>query len=602
MLRARGGVGREGGPRSRGEGGTGGRGGTLRAAEGAMGLRMLRRKPLWLIRRQAEEAAPDTLRVYDLVSLLAVGVGGTIGSGIFVLAGTIAHQFAGPATCLSWLAAGLACFVTALAYAELACRIPSAGSTYSFGIHGIGEIFGVYGAFFLTLEYGIAGSAVARSWGDKVAFYASELGALGCSNDQNDVQHCWINSLNGSSVNLGAAFLCMLMVSILLGGVEMGRIALNILVVFKVSLVIFVIFVGGMYFDSANLVPFIPEPAEDMTGGAHGIFLGSTIAFFGYIGFDEVTCLVMEATRPHRDVPVAIVATIIIITILYILASLVLVGMVPASEINDNEGFGSAFKYVGATWAVHIVMVGQILVVLPAVVLVSFLPQSRLQATVALDGMLPKVFSHKAANGNFVYGVIASGIMMTLTSLFVPFHNLNDLISGGILLSFILTNVALMFIRVRHERQAGVLITIFSFASAFLGLGYVKSWGSGVTIFFTILTLVTFGALWARVRRLEEDKVDTFRVPMVPLIPCLAVQINWFLFAQLSSQGLAQVAVFVVVIAFIYMLYAFYSMARGGDHVRLAGSESEDELTMQDSSDHHNERNTPRPELELSVT
>ncbi|GBG25265.1 Cationic amino acid transporter 1 [Hondaea fermentalgiana] len=544
-----------------------------------MATRLLRRKPLWLIKQQAEDQAPSTLRVYDFVSLLAVGVGGTIGSGIFVLAGTIAHAYAGPATCLSWLGAGLTCLVTALAYAELACRIPSAGSTYSFASHAAGEIFGVYGAFFLTLEYGLAGSAVARSWGDKVAYYASDLEVLGCRNDEQGIETCWINSLGGSGVNPGATLLCILMVSVLLGGVEMGRKALNVLVVFKILLVLFVIIVGALYFDPANISPFIPDPAPDanMVGGSHGIFLGSTIAFFGYIGFDEVACLVMEATDPHRDVPVAIIATIFIITVLYILASFVLVGMVPTASINADEGFGSAFAYVGADWAVHIIMIGQILVVLPAVVLVSFLPQSRLQATVAIDGMLPRIFAHKASNGNFVYGVILSGIFMTLTSTFVPFHNLNDLISGGILLSFILTNICLLFVRVQHRRQPMILIILFVIGTALTGFATVKAWGDTLSYAFGFATLVIFVVLALVICGLDiDDKVETFRVPLVPLIPCVAIQANWFLFAQLSSQGLVQVAVLLGAIAAAYILFALYSTTRGGDHVRLAGSEDED--------------------------
>jgi len=480
---------------------------------------------------------------------------------------------------------------TSLAYAELSCKIPSAGSTYTFAYHALGEVFGLLGACFLTFEYGLSGSAVARSWGDKVAYYMGEVGVFGCSNSESG--GCFVNELWGTSINLGAGFICTLMVLVLLQGVELGRVALNILVCFKVALVLFVIAFGFSHFEKSNVSPFISDHTDETIGGINGILIGSTSAFFGYIGFDEVACLTMEAINPAKDVPAAIIGTIAIITVLYVLASLALVGMVPHSEIDVDEGFGSALGYVGATWAVHLVMLGQVLVVLPAVVFVGFLPQSRLLATVAGDGMLPHIFTWKDDHGNFRYGVILSGALMTMISVFTPFHALNDLISGGILLSFILTNTSLLVLRAHHENSAVICILLHLFTSAFLGALLSSQNVSWILVGITFVSELTLLAFLRNIMRWhahpEESKTaDHFEVPGVPFVPGLAISANWILLAQISVQGMVKIALFILSVVVIYVIFRF--LERVNRHTLLEDSE-------EDSGDEEGENVT---EIELT--
>mmetsp|Transcript_13449 Transcript_13449/g.24063 ORF Transcript_13449/g.24063 Transcript_13449/m.24063 type:complete len:557 (+) Transcript_13449:286-1956(+) len=546
---------------------------------------MFKRKPLWVIHKQAEEGGEH--KVYDLLSLLAVGIGGTIGSGIFVLSGAISRTAAGPATVISWLLAGLVSMITALAYAELGCRIPSPGSTYNFAYVGLGELFGVLGAWFLTLEYGFAGAAVARSWGDKVAYYAGELDILGCTTES----PCWLNRLGGTNLNISAAFICILSNFVLMRGVNLGRIFLNVLVFLKVSLVIFVIVVGYMNFDSKNLSPFIPphsEPTEEnpepVVGGFHGVFLGATIAFFGYIGFDEVACLSAEATNPRRDIPLAILGTLFVVALLYLLASLALVGMVPYTHIHESEGFGSAFRHVGAHVAMHVVMIGQIAIVLPAVVLVSFLPQSRLLGAVGRDGLLPNAFTRIDDSGNFVVGVVFSACVMTTIALLVPFRELNDLISGGIILSFILTNTSLIMVRLERTWVSNLVVTVYNSVAFATALVWTKTDNILATAALVLLLIVVIAFLGRQKRAnlFEEDgknNSEGFKVPGVPYVPAIAIFSNYCMLAQLSRKGFTQLGIlfFVAIVPYlIFRAHNYFSVK----HIAVSRDEDQNDMTI----------------------
>jgi APA family basic amino acid/polyamine antiporter len=519
----------------------------------------LRRKPFHVIAEQAAAAAGHDggeHRVYGFCSLLAVGVGGAVGSGIFVLSGEISVTYAGPATCLSWLIGGAVCAATALAYAELSCVVPSAGSTYSFAYFGLGEVFAVLGAWFLSIEYGMASAAVARSWGDKVAFYASDMGLLGCGLGQppGGKSACWINSLGGSQVNVAAFALFGAVVLVVNRGVSFAKNIANVLVALKVSLVLFVIVAGASHFNAANVRPFIvPEGADaQLVGGWRGVLTGTTTAFFGFIGFDEVCCLSLEAVRPKRDVPLAVLGTIAVITVLYVLASLVLTGMVHYSEIDSNEGFGSAFRKVGAAWAFHIVMLGQILVVLPAVVLLGFMPQARLLASLARDGLLPRRFARADARGSLVWGNLSAGAALCIVALLVPFRRLNDLISGGILLAFQLTNASLLVVRCGNDAVAlvavALLVVLTGLCAATLTAGWYRAaLGMGLPAAAVLL------ALLPRTQpRVEAAGPDTFAAPGVPIVPGLALLANWCLVAEIEPAGLTMLGVLIAVALAVY--------------------------------------------------
>ena len=275
------------------------------------------------------------LTVFDLVS---IGVGGTIGSGIFVLCGFIAHQFAGPATCISWAIAGAAACLSGICYAELACRMPAAGSSYVYVYASMGELPAVLVAACLTLEYGISASAVARSWGDK------------CFEWMNKDLGFDYSAFAGNTFNPLAALIATASVLLLMGGVKESKSVTNFFTVTKICVVIFMSVIGVILMQPGqNLTPFVPPQF-----GFAGILRGATSSFFGYIGFDEVCCVAGEAINPQRNMPLAIVLSLAIVTFLYILAALALTGMVPFDQISEVSGFPVAFEDRGWTWASQI--------------------------------------------------------------------------------------------------------------------------------------------------------------------------------------------------------------------------------------------------------
>jgi len=340
--------------------------------------------------------------------LICIGIGGTVGSGVFVLTGIIARQYAGPGVVLSWLIAGVGCCFSAMSYAELSSRIPSAGSSYAYVYCALGEFPAVLAAWCLSLEYGISGSAVARSWGDKVNAYvklhlSGPEDAVPSGSGGGGGGFGWpaldLSLLSGGGFNLAAGLLQVGAVLVLLAGVEVGKVTVNAFTVLKMALVLFMIVGGLALYDSANLAGgWTPM-------GYSGVLRGATSCFFGYIGYDEVCCMAAEAKDPHKTLPRAVFGTIAIVTVFYCFASLALVGMQPYTEVSLDSGFSAAFASRGWRWAEHVVALGEI-VTLPLVVLVSFLAQPRLLYAMADDGLIPRLFAEVDGNGNLRKNIV----------------------------------------------------------------------------------------------------------------------------------------------------------------------------------------------------
>ena len=233
-----------------------------------------------------------TMSTFDLI---CIGIGGTVGSGVFVLTGIIARQYAGPGVVLSWLIAGIGCCFSAMSYAELSARIPSAGSSYAYVYCGLGEFPAVIAAWCLSLEYGISGSAVARSWGDKVNSYVTSQIQNGIPTETPTHVFWPLDPNNG--LNLAAGLLQLGAVCVLLAGVDIGKMTVNFFTIVKMLLVLYMIIGGLMLFDSRNVeMGWMPM-------GYSGVLRGATSCFFGYIGYDEVCCMAAEAKDPHRSLP-----------------------------------------------------------------------------------------------------------------------------------------------------------------------------------------------------------------------------------------------------------------------------------------------------------
>eukprot|EP00804_Cyclotella_cryptica_P017874 CCRYP_001257-RA/>CCRYP_001257-RA protein AED:0.07 eAED:0.07 QI:0/0.66/0.5/0.75/1/1/4/1584/350 len=275
------------------------------------------------------------LTLFDLVSIC---VGGTIGSGIFVLNGLIAHSYAGPAVFLSWIISGFAALLSGCCYAELSGRIPSTGSSYAYAFVALGELPAFLAAGMLSLEFLLSGSAVARSWGDKVVEWARV---------QLSASDRVIHLLQpGYNVNPMACLVSILATILVTMGIKESKIVTDFFTWIKVSLVLFMTIGGYLLFNADNVTPIIPPEF-----GVSGVLHGAMSSFFGYLGFDAVCCVAGEAINAERNVPLSIMITLGFVTSLYVSASLALVGMQNYTEISSESGYPVAFHANGVEWA-----------------------------------------------------------------------------------------------------------------------------------------------------------------------------------------------------------------------------------------------------------
>jgi APA family basic amino acid/polyamine antiporter len=391
-------------------------------------------------------ANDDDRNKFTLIDLISIGVGGTIGSGIFVLTGFVAHTYAGPATFISFALSGVAALASAPSYAEFAAQLPdSNGSTYAFCFVSMGEYAAVIAGACLTLEYGVSGAAVARSWGDKVKeWWMSSLEDQELQQQQERSETG--DHLDGGTISLFnplAGIITLLSTVILAYGIQESKRVTHFFTFLKVCLVCFMI-IGGLtlfQIDNFDLPPLIkPE-----LGGFDGVLRGATSSFFGYLGFDQVCCMAADAKRPG-DPSKAAMWTLAIVTTFYILASIALTGMLPSGQISDTSGFPLAFESRNITWAARLTAAGEV-VTLPVVVLISLLAQPRLFAAMARDGLLPEIFARTTLSGNLFWSSILCGVPMSLLAAFVPFSSLDDAISVGILVAFNMTNTSLILMK-----------------------------------------------------------------------------------------------------------------------------------------------------------
>lgn len=289
----------------------------------------------------------DLIRHLTFWDLLGIGVGSTVGSGVFVLVGKIAHEYSGPSCWISMLIAGLASCCSGLCFAELSSRIPSTGSTYVYTKLCWNEYIAVIAASCLTLEYGISGAAVARTWGDKVIIWIQPLliqqqqqiitTSTDISNsnevyrfDSIRILHEVISSwlIPGSIVNIPACFISIAATWLLLSGLATSKTVINTITLFKMIIVLSMFIIASFYYDYHNMPPYVPYAPY----GIPGIVRGSTISFFGFLGYDEVCCVAGEALHPKHDIPRAIIGTIIITTFI-------------CHYINSINGYDIIYEY-----------------------------------------------------------------------------------------------------------------------------------------------------------------------------------------------------------------------------------------------------------------
>jgi basic amino acid/polyamine antiporter, APA family len=514
---------------------------------------LLAKKPLSLLCAEAAETGEHSLkRTLGAFQLTALGVGAIIGAGIFVLSGLGAH-YAGPGLMLSFVLSGLGCAFAGLCYAEFAAMIPLAGSAYTYAYATLGEIFAWIIGWDLTLEYAMGASTVSSGWSNHFiellnifhlkmplwlaydhwtglrqaetiiarqmaqtadpslvpgtqAFLAKVTAIMGAQSPEllqraHDLLSAPILFGHEIGLNVPAFVIAMVITTILAIGIKESARFNATIVVIKVSVVLFVIALGFAYVSKGNWgmnwSSFAPY-------GFSGIGAGAAYIFFAYIGFDAVSTTAQEAKNPQRDLPIGIITSLLVCTVLYILVSAVLTGMVPWRDINIEAPIARAFMDRGLTTASHIITLGA-LAGLTSVMLVMLLGQTRVLYAMANDGLLPKKF-FAAVHPKFRTpwkNTILVGLLAATVGSLTPIDDIGKMVNIGTLLAFVIVSVAVLALR-----------------------------------------------------RTNPDQPRPFRTPWVPFVPIMGVLSNGYMMYKLGWVNWARLFIWLVIGLIVYFTYS----------------------------------------------
>jgi APA family basic amino acid/polyamine antiporter len=393
----------------------------------------------------ADEVAKSGLRkVLGPVDLTLMGIGCIIGAGIFVLTGQSAALYAGPAIVLSFVLSGVACACAGLAYAELASTIGGCGSAYGYGYATLGELIGWIIGWDLILEYGAAASTVAVGWSGYMNNFLATLGISLPASLQNAPG-------SGGSINLMAVVIILLLTVLLALGAKVSARFNGVMVGIKLLVLLLFIVVAIPHVVPANWHPFIPAAGTNTMGdpafGLGGIGAGAATIFFAYIGFDSVSTAAEETANPQRNVPIGIIASLVICTALYMVVSLLLTGLVPYQSLNTSAPVSDALLRIGMPGVARVTSIGAI-AGLTTVMLVLFFGLTRIFFAMSRDGLLPAVFSTvNERTGTPVRVIVVSGLIMAILAGFVPLSKLTNLVNLGTLGAFVVVCAGVIWLR-----------------------------------------------------------------------------------------------------------------------------------------------------------
>jgi basic amino acid/polyamine antiporter, APA family len=498
---------------------------------------LLATKPLSALMQEANEEGEHTLkRSLGPINLITLGIGAVIGAGIFVLTGQAAAKYAGPAVALSFVLAGITCAFAGLCYAEFASIIPIAGSAYTYGYATLGEFVAWIIGWDLVLEYAFGAATVASGWS---GYFVSLLWQLhiylppGLARFTTTTGTVLYN-VNGrwlrkeaitmmmppgtdlsilphvtGAFNLVAFLVILIVTAILVIGIQESANFNTLIVVVKLTCVFIFIALGGAYLihhpdlAHANWHPFIPP--KDATGhfGFNGIAAGAASVFFAYIGFDAVSTAAQEAKNPQRDMPIGILGSLVVCTILYILVSLVLTGLVSYKALNVGDPVAVGIDVTGISWGSLLVKIGAVFG-LATVMLVMLLGQSRVFFSMARDGLLPKwaCAIHPKFRTPWISNILVGTIVAFLPAV-LPIDRLSELVNMGTLLAFSIVSAGVWILRRRHP-----------------------------------------------------DLERPFKTPLVPLVPILGIISAFYLIASLPRITWIVVGIWLVVGLVIYFTYS----------------------------------------------
>jgi len=414
---------------------------------------LFRRKSVTDLQKEAE-TDHSLKRALGALNLTMLGIGAIIGTGIFVLTGTVAAQNAGPAVVLSFVLAGVASIFAALCYAEFASLVPMAGSAYTYGYATLGELFAWIIGWDLVLEYALGAVTVAIGWSGYVVSFLKDIGInFPCtlSAARGTAVMCADGTTATALFNLPAVIIIALVSTLLVIGIKESANVNNIIVFIKVAVVLLFIIAAAHAIDPANWKPFMP-PNTGVRGefGWTGVMTGAGVVFFAYIGFDAVSTAAQEAKNPQRDMPIGIIGSLLICTVLYIIVSGIATGVMSYKDLNVPDPIAVAADAAGLGWMSSLIKMGAI-AGLSSVILVMLLGQSRVFWTMSRDGLLPPFVNkvHPKFQTPWITTII-TGIAVMIPAAFFTVREAGSLVSIGTLLAFVIVSIGIIVLRVRE--------------------------------------------------------------------------------------------------------------------------------------------------------
>ena len=414
---------------------------------------LFRRKSITALQAEAESSTA-LRRSLGAFNLTALGIGAIIGTGIFVLTGTVAAQNSGPAVVLSFVMAGVASMFAALCYSEFASLVPMAGSAYTYGYATLGEFFAWIIGWDLILEYALGAVTVAIGWSGYVVSFLADFGIHIPAHLQ-AARGSVIAMADGSTVtawfNLPAVIIIALVTTLLVIGIKESATVNNVIVVIKVAVVLLFIALAAHAINPANWHPFIPPNTGVREHfGFTGVVSGAGVVFFAYIGFDAVSTAAQEAKNPQKDMPIGILGSLIICTILYIVVAAIATGVVPYAQLDVPDPIAVVADRAGLGWISTFIKLGAI-AGLSSVILVMLLGQSRIFWTMSKDGLLPPFIGkvHPKFKTPWITSIV-TGLAVAVPAGFLTVREAGSLVSIGTLLAFVIVAAAILVLRVRE--------------------------------------------------------------------------------------------------------------------------------------------------------
>ena len=412
-------------------------------------MTLFTRKSIAALRADAETSGLK--RALGPLNLTTLGIGSIIGTGIFVLTGTAASQNAGPALVISMIIAGIACGFAGLCYAEFAAMIPVAGSAYTYAYATMGELMAWIIGWDLVLEYALSTATVAVGWSGYFLSLLADAGIhlpAALSGAPGETVAMGSLGTGAGMFNLPAAMIVLLVTGLLVIGIKQSANTNTVLVIIKAMVLVIFVLAGAAYMNRENLTPLIPPNTGSFGSfGWSGILRGAGVMFFAYIGFDAVSTAAQEAKNPQRDMPIGILGSLAICTVLYIAVAIVLLGIVHYSKLNVADPLAVGIDATGLTWFSPILKVSA-LFGLFSTMLVTLLGQTRIFFSMSRDGLLPSVF--RAVHPTFRtphISTLLTGSIVAIAAGLLPIRVLSVLVSMGTLLAFVLVCTGILVLR-----------------------------------------------------------------------------------------------------------------------------------------------------------